>query len=62
MFALLLRHRLLTPLRQASRHRLRVAAVVPEGGGVLSIEIEGQHLTELFTALLASKTSSVLRR
>jgi predicted ferric reductase len=47
VFALLLRHRVLTPLRQASRHRLRVAAVVPEGSGVVSIEIEGQHLDEL---------------
>jgi predicted ferric reductase len=46
-FALLLRHRVLTPLRQATRHRLRVAAVVPEGPGVVSIEVEGQHLTEL---------------
>ena len=46
-FALLLRHRVLTPLRQAARHRLRVAAVVPEGSGVVSIEVAGQHLTEL---------------
>jgi predicted ferric reductase len=47
VFALLLRHRVLTPLRQATRHRLRVAAVVEEGPGVVSIEVEGQHLTEL---------------
>jgi predicted ferric reductase len=47
VFALLLRHRVLTPLRQATRHRLRVAAVVPEGPGVVSIEIEGEHLREL---------------
>lgn len=47
VFALLLRHRVLTPLRQASRHRLRVAAVVPEGPGVVSIEVEGEHLEEL---------------
>src|SRR3954471_8298410 len=47
VFALLIRHRVLTPLRQATRHRLRVAAVVPEGPGVVSIEVEGQHLEEL---------------
>jgi ferredoxin-NADP reductase len=46
-FALLLRHRVLTPLRQAARHRLRVAAVVPEAPGVVSILVEGQHLEEL---------------
>ena len=46
-FALLLRHRVLAPLRQAARHRLRIAAVVPEGPGVVSIEVEGQHLAEL---------------
>jgi ferredoxin-NADP reductase len=45
--ALLLRHRVLAPLRQAARHRLRVAAVVPEGPGVVSIEVEGDHLGEL---------------
>jgi predicted ferric reductase len=47
VFALLLRHRVLTPLRRAVRHRLRVAAVVPEGPGVVSIEVAGQHLSEL---------------
>jgi predicted ferric reductase len=47
VFALLLGHRFLTPLRQATRHRLRVHAVVPEGRGVVSIEVEGRHLTEL---------------
>jgi predicted ferric reductase len=47
VFALLLRHRVLTPLRQAARHRLRVAAVVSEAPGVVSIEVEGAHLTEL---------------
>ena len=46
-FALVLRHRFLTPLRQAARHRLRVAAVIPEGSGVVSIEVEGLHLREL---------------
>jgi predicted ferric reductase len=47
VFALVLLHRVLTPLRQATRHRLRVTAVVPEGPGVVSIEVEGRHLTEL---------------
>ena len=47
VFWLAFRHRLLTPLRQASRHRLRVAAVVPEAPGVASIVVEGQHLGEM---------------
>jgi ferredoxin-NADP reductase/DMSO/TMAO reductase YedYZ heme-binding membrane subunit len=47
VFALLLRHRVLAPLRQASRHQLQVAALVPEGPGVVSIEIAGEHLDEL---------------
>ena len=47
VFALVLRHRVLTPLRQAARHRLRVAAVVPESPGVVSVVVEGQHLEEL---------------
>lgn len=47
VFALVLRHRVLTPLRQASRHRLRVAAIAPEGPGVVSIEVTGDHLDEL---------------
>jgi len=47
VFALLLRHRVLAPLRQATRHRLRVCGVVAEGRGVVSIEVEGQHLEEL---------------
>ena len=47
VFALLIRHRFLAPLRQAGRHRLRVVAVVPEGPGVVSIEVEGHHLREL---------------
>ena len=36
-----------TPVRQALRHRLRVAAVHPEGPGVVSIVITGRHLDEL---------------
>jgi ferredoxin-NADP reductase/DMSO/TMAO reductase YedYZ heme-binding membrane subunit len=47
VFALVLRHRVLTPLRQATRHRLRVAGVQPEGPGVVSILVEGQHLEEM---------------
>jgi ferredoxin-NADP reductase len=47
VFALVLRHRFLTPMRQAMRHRLRVAAVVPEGPDVVSLEIEGQHVADL---------------
>jgi predicted ferric reductase len=47
VFALLLQHRVLTPLRQAGRHRLRVAGVYPEGPGVVSILVEGAHLHEL---------------
>jgi predicted ferric reductase len=47
VFALVLRHRMLSPLRQAARHRMRVAAVHEEGPGVVSIHVEGQHLDEL---------------
>jgi predicted ferric reductase len=47
VFALVLRHRVITPLRQATRHRLRVAGVQPEGPGVVSILVEGQHLEEM---------------
>ena len=46
-FALVLRHRLLEPLRGAVRHRLRVEAVVPEAPGVVSIVLAGDHLDEL---------------
>lgn len=47
VFALLLRYRVLAPLRQATRHRLRVRSVIDEGAGVVSIEVEGEHLDEL---------------
>jgi predicted ferric reductase len=40
-------YRLLTPLRQAARHRLRVAAVHHEAPGVVSVLITGRQLTEL---------------
>jgi ferredoxin-NADP reductase/DMSO/TMAO reductase YedYZ heme-binding membrane subunit len=46
-FALVLRHRVLAPLRAAVRHRLRVEAVVPEARGVVSIVLAGEHLDEL---------------
>jgi ferredoxin-NADP reductase len=36
-----------TPLRQANRHHLRVSRVVEEGPGVVSIEVAGHHLHEL---------------
>jgi hypothetical protein len=47
VFALVLRHRVLTPLRQAVRHRRRVADVRAEGPGGVSIVVEGGHLHEL---------------
>jgi ferredoxin-NADP reductase len=47
VFALVLRYRVLAPLRQAARHRLRVSEVRAEGSGVVSILVEGQHLQEL---------------
>jgi predicted ferric reductase len=46
-FGLILRYRVLQPLRAATRHRLRVAEVVREAEGVVSIVIEGQHVDEL---------------
>jgi predicted ferric reductase len=47
VFALVLRHRVITPLRNSTRHRMRVKAVVPEAAGVVSIVVEGRHLDEL---------------
>ncbi len=46
-FGLVLRYRLVAPLHQAFRHRLRVRQVIPEGEGVVSIVIDGRHLDEL---------------
>jgi ferredoxin-NADP reductase len=46
-FALVLRYRVFEPVRAATRHRMRVAAVVPEAEGVVSILIEGHALDEL---------------
>jgi len=47
VFAMVVRHRVLTPLRAASRHRMRVQAVVAEAPGVVSIVIEGRELDAL---------------
>jgi predicted ferric reductase len=46
-FGLVLRYRVLTPIRQATYHRLRVEAVIPEAPGVVSIVLAGRHLDEL---------------
>jgi ferredoxin-NADP reductase/DMSO/TMAO reductase YedYZ heme-binding membrane subunit len=40
-------YRLAVPVRQAVRHRMRVAAVYPEAPGVVSIVISGRRLEEL---------------
>jgi ferredoxin-NADP reductase/DMSO/TMAO reductase YedYZ heme-binding membrane subunit len=40
-------YRFLTPAHQAARHRLRVAQVVPEAPGVVSIVLTGRDLTGL---------------
>jgi predicted ferric reductase len=45
--ACLVWYRILTPLRAAFRHRLRVARVVREGSDVVSVYITGRHLAEL---------------
>src|SRR3954470_14458678 len=47
VFAQVLEHRVITPLRNATRHRMRVAAVIPETRGIVSIHIEGHDLHEL---------------
>jgi predicted ferric reductase len=45
--AAILWYRFVTPLRQAIRHRPRVASVAPEAPGVVSVVITGRHLAEL---------------
>jgi predicted ferric reductase len=45
--AILVVFRLVLPLAQAARHRLRVAAVVEEGPGVVSLWITGRRLDRL---------------
>jgi predicted ferric reductase len=47
VFALVLLHRVITPLHNAGRHRMRVSAVFPEGPGVVSVVVTGEHLNEL---------------
>jgi predicted ferric reductase len=44
---LVLSQRVVLPVRNALRHRLRVAAVVPEGPGVVSIYVTGRRLDDL---------------
>ena len=46
-FALVLRYRVLQPLHQLWRHRLRVEQIVPESRRVVSIVMSGAHLDEL---------------
>lgn len=45
--ALLLWYRLITPIRQAFRHRLRVEGVRREGPDVVSVYMTGRHLPDL---------------
>lgn len=47
VFGQVLQHRLLTPLRAAGRHRMRVVKVVDEAPDVVSLVVEGRHLDEL---------------
>ncbi len=47
VFGLVVRHRVVAPLRAATRHRLRVRALVDEAPGVVSLVLEGRHLDEL---------------
>jgi predicted ferric reductase len=46
-FGLLIWYRVLTPIRVSARHRLRVAAVVPEAPQVVSIYLAGRDLDKL---------------
>ncbi|MGW6128510.1 ferredoxin reductase family protein [Cellulomonas sp. NPDC055163] len=46
-FGLVVHYRVLVPVRAALRHRLRVAAVVEEGAGAVSITVRGEDLDEL---------------
>jgi NAD(P)H-flavin reductase len=41
------RFRVLAPLENTWRHRVRVVAVVPEANGVVSIVMRGRHMSEL---------------
>ena len=44
VFALVVHYRLLVPVRAAMRHRFRVASVVAEGAGTVSITVGGDRL------------------
>ena len=46
---LVLVYRVLTPVGRTVRHQVRVAAVVPEAPGVLSVHLSGRHLDALRT-------------
>jgi predicted ferric reductase len=46
-FGLLLVYRVLAPITLSARHRVRVAAVVPESASVVSIYLTGRHLDQL---------------
>ena len=46
-FALVLRYRVVAPLGDLWRHRLRVEAVIPEANGVVSLVLKGRHLQDL---------------
>ena len=45
--AVVARFRVLAPLENTWRHRLRVVAVVPEANGVVSLVLRGRHVSEL---------------
>jgi predicted ferric reductase len=47
VLALVVQYRVLTPLRNATRHRMRVQAVVPQTPGVVSVIVEGVELDQL---------------
>ena len=46
-FALVLQYRVLTPVRNATRHRMRVEQVQAQGPGVVSIVVQGTDLQNL---------------
>jgi predicted ferric reductase len=46
-YVLILRYRVISPLWQAFRHRMRVVQVSREADGVVSIVVRGRHLDEL---------------
>jgi predicted ferric reductase len=47
VFAVVVQYRVITPVRNATRHRMRVTALTEEGPGVVSVHVEGHHLHEL---------------